>query len=215
MAVHVACLVLAGLAVTLRLYTRARILKRQQADDYIMYASLVAYTVIASIAIHAVVNGGLGKHSRRLTAGQLTTTYRAWYICEILYGPQAALTRTSIAMHLHRIVAPKNGRISTWARPARHLLWTFLAVLWIPSIIHLFVVALQCDPPAHYWQRARGALGACPRQRLALNVTIAHSAISALLDWVLAFVPAAIVWNLQMPLRKKIIPISFFSVGVA
>lgn len=159
MAVYAVCLALAWLAVTLRLFTRARVLKRQQADDYTMYASLAAYTVFASVAIHAVNNGGLGKHSTRLTAGQLTTTYRAWYICEILYGPQGALTRTSMTLHLHRIVTPSNG--PNPMLPARYLLWPFLAVLWIPSVVHLFIVALQCDPPAHCWQRARGASPPC------------------------------------------------------
>lgn len=156
----------------------------------------VAYTAYSFDAIWGILDGGTGRHLNQLTPEQIYIGLKAWYISEILYAPVSAMVRTSVALFLMRVsVSPR----------FRWIIIVNLAIVWTMSIIFMFVVTFQCDPPSYFYGQALGLEGHCLPITVVPNITIAHSVIGGLCDLIFASLPVPMLWNVQINKRTKII----------
>lgn len=121
---------------------------------------------------------------------------KAWYISEVLYAPVSAMVRTSVALFLFRVsVLPIH----------RHIIVVVLSVIWVITFIFLGIVTFQCDPPNYFYDQVLGLQGKCLDISVVPNVTIAHSAIGAVCDLAFASLPVAILWDVQLNKRTKVV----------
>ena len=150
-----------------------------------MLTSKVLYGVIACFAIRGVVVGGIGKHGHESTPEEKAIAFLSWYVCELLYGPLAALIRTSIALFLLRL---KPRPCEKW------LLYSCLGIVYIFTAIYFFLTMLQCNPPSYFWAQFNNSSlsGSCSHPKRVPRAAIAHSVIAALSDWLITFLS---VWR--------------------
>jgi hypothetical protein len=130
-----------------------------------------------------------------LTPESASIALEAWYLCEAIYAPLSGLVRTSIAIFLLRIAqAPAH----------KCIIWGNMVVIWAISITFFVLVLVQCTPPSYFWKQVLGEQGRCIDSSIIPGATIAHSVISASSDFILALLPIAMLWNVQLNRRTKL-----------
>lgn len=164
----------------------------------------IAYTGYSFEAIYGVVYGGAGRHITDLTTNQIYIGLKTWYISEILYAPVSAMVRTSVALFLLRVSAVPCHR---W------IILINLTAIYFISIAFTFVVSFQCDPPSYFYDQVLGLEGHCIPITVVPFVTIAHSVVSAVGDLVFAWLPIAMLWNVQLNKRTKVVVALLLGMG--
>jgi len=205
--VQVTFLALAWAATLMRLGVKVCITQIHTLDDYIMYSALALYSGQGAAVLYGTVAGGLGKTVSEMNLTEIMIAFKAWYICELIYGPLAAVIRTSIGLFLLRICSkPLHKRI----------LYVCLGTVYIFTMIYLLINVFQCSPPSYYWEQFSPSShkGVCPNASLVPKAAIAHSVIAAVSDWTLGILPIAILWRVQIKLRKKIAVAVLLSLGM-
>ncbi|KAK2036907.1 hypothetical protein LZ31DRAFT_446511, partial [Colletotrichum somersetense] len=206
--VQIAFLVAAWIATLLRVYVKVVITKKHTLDDGVMYLSTALYSVYAAVAVLGIVKGGIGRHTSELDSGSIVIALKVWYTCEVLYAFISALIRTSICLFLLRIFNRGTGKIE------KRLLQANIVAVWVSSLVYLFIIVFQCDPPNYYWAKFEGLQGTCRPAHLVPNATIGHSVVAAVSDWMIGILPMSILWQLQMKREKKIRLLFFFGIGM-
>ncbi|KAK8050368.1 hypothetical protein PG994_012098 [Apiospora phragmitis] len=206
--VQMVSLALACLACVLRVYVRIFMVRKVLVEDWMMLAAVLIYTTTSVIILHSIALGGTGLHTTQLTQQGIIVALRAWYLGEVLYVPTATLIRMSIALFLLRIA------VKPW-----HV-WTTrinIVVILVLNLVYFFLMVLQCTPPSFFWEgpaRVPGAHGSCIDEAVVPISTIVHSNLSAVSDWILALLPVAMLWNVQINLRTKISVAVLLSAGL-
>lgn len=114
------------------------------------------------------------------------------------------MVRTSVALFLLRLA---NEPVHKW------IIRTNLGVVYVISIVFLFVVTFQCSPPSHFYQQAVGGPGSCMDIDVVPDVTITHSAVGAACDLLFASLPIAVLWKVQLNKRTKAVVALLLSMG--
>lgn len=78
------------------------------------------------------------------------------------------------------------------------------------SVMAFIVVFVQCRPFAASWT----GQGKCISVDVIIIPTYVFSAANILVDWVVAILPAFIVWNLQLRRKLKLLSFGILGVGV-
>lgn len=151
-----------------------------------------------------IIIGGTGKHITELTIGETYLGLKTWLISEVMYAPLSAMVRTSVALFLLRVA---NKPIHRW------IVLVDLFVVWVVSVVFLFIVLFQCNPPSYFYNQALGAKGHCMDIEVVPNAVIAHSVIGAACDLVFAGLPVAMLWNVQLNKRTKIVVALLLGMG--
>ncbi|CAI0652509.1 unnamed protein product [Colletotrichum noveboracense] len=146
----------------------------------------------------------IGRHTSDLDSDSIVVALQIWYTCEILFASISALVRTSICLFMLRVFTHGMPRI---------ILRGTIVTVWISSIVYLFIIVFQCNPPRYYWAQFEGASGSCRPASLVPNATIVHSVVAAVSDWMIGILPLSKLWKLQMPRAKKMPLVFFFGVG--
>ncbi|KJZ68723.1 hypothetical protein HIM_11889 [Hirsutella minnesotensis 3608] len=157
-----------------------------------------AEDVLIAFALHGITQGGIGKSILEISPTEVITAFKVWYACELIYGPLAAVIRTSIAFLILRVCRDHWVRVTLFA---------CLGIIYTFTVVYFFINLLQCFPPSYYWTQFSDptALGYCAKPHLVPNVAIAHSLLMAFTDWVIGILlPIIVLWNVQMTKRNKI-----------
>ncbi|RBQ69681.1 hypothetical protein VDGD_03188 [Verticillium dahliae] len=198
-------LIIAGLFVLLRVYVRAVLVKKVTLDDWLIFLAMLIYLVYGAVALDGIRNGATGKSLAELKIDDAAVSLRAWYICEVLYAPTTLAIRTSVCVLLLRLASNK---IHRW------IIWINLAVVSVVSIAFFFLLVFQCSPVHFFWRQLYGIQGTCIDRNIVPYATIAHSVISALSDWCLGLLPIALLWNVDINRRTKVIIAILLSMGM-
>ncbi|GAB7356933.1 hypothetical protein MBLNU459_g7779t1 [Dothideomycetes sp. NU459] len=154
----------------------------------------VAHTVFVTIAVH----WGLGQHLRDLSP---QNKFEAMKWISMVGGPailSSACGRVSFALYLLRVVelAKKNHE---------RVLKMIVIVQPIVNIATIIQIYAQChNHPSAMWDPAVAAIAHCDSPNVQTVVGFIQSAINSLCDAILTLVPAIIVWNLQIDVRRKL-----------
>lgn len=116
---------------------------------------------------------------------------------EIVYVVASLFVKFTAGVFLLRICS------QTWQRS---VICMTLLVCLAYHIFYAFMVAFQCQPVAYFWlKHTPGATGKCWSNELIEGATYAAAAINAIADWVLGLLPIALVRNLELSRRTKIL----------
>ena len=204
--------------VSMRLWVRARIIKRLGSDDLFIFLGLI--TIIAALVMQGLeVKYGVGRHQYYLNLNphllEQESNAIAWaFISETVFVVSVLFTRISICLFLLRIFGTK--KVWRWG------LYSIIAFVIITGLPAGIVVLLQCPPtrrmrqpsqPGTCWRPEVGLGvgyfngGASPRllfSRVMRKLLMSSEAASVLCDWTLATLPIAFMWNIQMSIRIKV-----------
>jgi hypothetical protein len=95
--------------------------------------------------------------------------------------------------------------------------WTYLALLICVMPICIFFSIFSCSPTAVFFSLQYIGKMRDPRTIKCLNqdaISLAPRIIHIVTDWLLLPVPLIIIWQLQMPLARKLRLMIVFSVGL-
>lgn len=184
---------LASFVVSLRLFTRVKILKETALDDVFTILSLVLILVCTSV-ITASVSAGMGRHGYYLSPHQRIQATKLNYISNPFGIMAYSLPNLSVAIFLNRIL--RLPRLQKW------LLYSVPIAQCVIAGISCVLLFAQCTPSRFLWDPA------IPARCLSATVLTGYSyfvgAYSAFTDVFLAIIPAFAFWKLQMKPKTKL-----------
>ncbi|KAL2040131.1 hypothetical protein N7G274_007034 [Stereocaulon virgatum] len=184
--------------VSMRLWARARIVKRLGLDDFFILLGLIL--MIAVLVIQGLmVKYGLGRHQYYLNLSpnlleQEPKSVEWLYIGEAVFLASVMFTRISICLFLLHIFGTK--KMWRWG------LHSVIVCVIIIGLSTLIMVFFECHPVRKIWQPSHP--GTCWRSEVALGVGGFNGAASVVCDWTLAALPIAFMWNIQISVRNKV-----------
>ncbi|PBP15818.1 integral membrane protein [Diplocarpon rosae] len=191
----------------LRCYVRGSSSKRLETDDWLAILALLFFTTTTVFTFLGIKNS-MGMHLLDIiaTAPQnMTPAMMWWFGNELGYVVTSCAIKMSVVVFLLRIVVED---------PHRAILRWTIAVVILSTIGYFFFLVFQCSPVDYFWLQFSTKKGSCFPPELVGNVTYAHSAVNAVADMVLAFLPVIIVSRLQMNPRTKLTVSIILSMGI-
>ncbi|KAH0367354.1 hypothetical protein KCU65_g4678, partial [Aureobasidium melanogenum] len=199
--VSVAFLVLAWIAVSLRVYVRASVLRSFHWDDWLILLTLCVFTACCSclIAIENIERSGA---ARTALANGLEAQF--WLIDKIfglimgfmsLYILTTVVLKLALAIFFLRII-PENF---SWQRKT---IYVSTGIYTTYGIIFTFIVIFQCGNPANFFiQEVRKA---CMSDNILQPLYYAAGGMNALTDWLFSLLPVTVIWSAAIPRSMKI-----------
>lgn len=171
-------------------------------DDWFTLVTICVGIPSTIINAHGVTDAGLGKDIWTLTAENITSFSRHFYILEIIYFAEVSLLKLALLFFYVRIF-PTTG--------VKRVIWGTIAFNCCFGIAFVLVAIFQCRPISFYWTMwDREHEGTC------LNINViawSNAAISIALDgWMLA-IPLWQIRDLNLDWRKKVGVAMMFCVG--
>ncbi|EPS41142.1 hypothetical protein H072_5011 [Dactylellina haptotyla CBS 200.50] len=195
---------LAVVMVMMRIYTRVFIIRRFGLDDWLIVLALISVAGFTALQFCFLIYGGVGYHIWDITPEQLQHCFKFIYFHLIGYTWSITLIKMSILFLYERII-PKT-------HPMRKVLIGFM----IFQIVYFFACELtfifQCNP-------ITGALDfnfriyQNPKCISLKSMLYSFGIIHIFVDLSLLILPIRVIWELQMPVKRKISTLSLFVIG--
>ncbi|OTB02098.1 hypothetical protein M426DRAFT_62784 [Hypoxylon sp. CI-4A] len=155
----------------------------------------------------SVKYGGVGRHESYVRAYEpqaLISWALSIFVTGILYSLLFPIEKTAILLLYLRLF-----HIHHWFRLTTYFL---IAYIWVWGIVELFVYTFLCKPVSYQWNQwyQPPVQGTCFNQ---VSYFRWISVPNVIHDIVMLFLPAPIVWNLKIELRKKLALSCVFLVG--
>ncbi|KAF2824765.1 hypothetical protein CC86DRAFT_296370 [Ophiobolus disseminans] len=203
LALGIAGVVFAVLAFVLRIAASLGKNGRRLWWDDASMAVVVVLAIPPAVFAPFLVQNGLGRDIWTLEADQITNFLRFFYFGEIFYVVALGITKISILFSFLRVFPAKSFRLQVY--------WVMGASVAY-TIAFFFATAFQCTPVRHAWTNwDRLHEGKC--NNIHLQGWVA-AGINIFLDVVVMILPLKDLARLNMSLRKKIMVIAMFSVGI-
>ncbi|OAQ65979.1 hypothetical protein VFPPC_14271 [Pochonia chlamydosporia 170] len=185
--------VLPTLFVLMRCYTRVCLRRVFGLDDYFMVAAvmlLIAYAAVLTVA----ADKGLGRHLEYVAQNPKNVLDVALlsFVSQPLVIMSCAFGKTSFALTLIRVAAQR------WVIV---VLWFMIISMNVLHILISIFVFTRCDDPRHLWNPTIPSK--CWSAEVFDNLSLFIGSYSAATDFILALLPWAILWKLQMKKREK------------
>ncbi|KAK3361802.1 hypothetical protein B0T24DRAFT_96075 [Lasiosphaeria ovina] len=204
-------LALAWICVSIRLYTRFRVIKSPGWDDLFVFLSLMAMTP-GLIAICLETTTGFGEHLVLLTRDQMAGYFRIFYVANAAYCMSTALIKISLLLqylrlyergtYLYNVCRSLIIFITLWG-------FTYSLLAWVP-----------CVPVRQYWDQIYDPMGdrtcyAYGSQRVATFTATyeSHAAVNMLLDLLVMGLPIPLYFDKNTHNRTKMGLIGILTFG--
>ncbi|KAK4549828.1 hypothetical protein LTR36_005129 [Oleoguttula mirabilis] len=199
--VTVIMVVLSSIFVSLRMISRAAIVKKLSLDDYfMMLAWAIAFGLSFSICYGTA--WGLGRHETDVPAGWQSTLRKADYAFTVLYQPALMALKTSIlAFYLS---LPTTSRTFKWASIAT------LFVVNAGGFALTMVTVFQCRPISATFDSVVPASASCTD---IVTIYLSSAPLNLITDFAILFLPMPILTGMRLPRKQKIILVVTFSAG--
>ena len=201
LAVVISMIAICTIFVSLRMVSRAWIVRKVTLDDYfIVLAWAIAVGISAAICYGTA--WGLGRHERNVPNDWQESLRKANYIFSVLYQPCLMATKTSILAFY--LTLPTQNKIFKWC-----CIGTLFVVNAGGLALGLFTV-FQCRPPE--------AAFAVPIPKSAnctdiITIYLSSTPLNLITDLAILFLPFPILTGMRLPKKQKIILIITFSFG--
>jgi len=170
-------------------------------DDYLMLAGLFFECVNIGLQFACVIAGGVGRHTADIAPEAVVKTLKIILPFEALYGITLMFVKSSMVFFYLRIFGTKRAfRISAYATI------TFI-VLWAISVV--LETFLLCRPLAYNWDQT--IKGTCGDRN---TVYVSAGALNIVSDFMVLALPIPHIWDLQLPLARKLGLVAMFSLGI-
>ncbi|KAL4986521.1 hypothetical protein BDW68DRAFT_198014 [Aspergillus falconensis] len=201
-AIVIAGVIFSTLALILRVYTKAALLRKFGWDDISMIGAWLFAIVTQALCLYGYAHGGIGIHIWNITPQMLLDFQKGIFAAGVVYVPSLGLAKASLIILYYRIVGQQ--------RLYRYALYAIAGVVVGYSIAITFALIFACRPIAKAWNMALP--GTCVDQ----NGLYAATAITnTVTDVALILVAIPVVWGLNMPTIQKIGLFFMFVVGCA
>ncbi|GAM86334.1 hypothetical protein ANO11243_043480 [Dothideomycetidae sp. 11243] len=187
--------VISTVVVGLRCATRLAI-RGFWVDDWLMVVSqILTIAMVVTAAVGATQGIGVLEADFKNPDEEIQSRFMI-FIFQVIYCVTLIFVKCSVCFAIYRI---------TTSKMIRGILWALMIISTITGLATLGVLLSVCHPIAEIWLFAPG--GYCIAT-IAQDIkgVIIFSTISAIItDFSCAVVPYAVLWNLQMPQKTKII----------
>ncbi|KAI0121142.1 hypothetical protein BJ170DRAFT_146549 [Xylariales sp. AK1849] len=184
--------VISGLFLGTRLYVKVVHHRSIWFDDYFLLASWIFLVIHASISSYGV-SLGFGKHT--VDVVPMENIFKISFLVEltsVFTLLAAAWSKTSFAITLLRLTKG----------PLNVVVWVIIFTLNFLLLINAIYPFLQCRPAAKSWNPTLE--GSCLDNAITIRYSIFACAYSATMDFILAFIPWAVITGLKMKRQEKI-----------
>ncbi|QYT05812.1 hypothetical protein H0G86_012694 [Trichoderma simmonsii] len=200
----IAFLSLTWLAVGLRTYTRAVVIKSVQEDDWLMLVAQAIFTLSCAF-VFAGVQDGMGRHNDAITDDGKKVSALMWQsLATVTYVINMMFIKLSIGIFLLRLSARK---VYNW------IIIVSLVIIGIWSLVIFFYDIFQCTPVQKQWDfRIQGGKCASPNDIIAAAYAISVMTIAS--DWLYALLPIPMLWSVKMTSQAKGTVILILGLGI-
>ncbi|KAI1733402.1 hypothetical protein F4680DRAFT_464042 [Xylaria scruposa] len=189
--------------ISARTYTRVAIMRQFDSTDSVLLLCGALFIAFASVQILAG-QFGQGRHLWDVTTTSFSHCLLILNIIEILYGPTMFCAKYVVLRQIESVFFNHHRKAFAYTA-LRVLIWANL--LFYGAIFLSFILA--CIP------RAKISNPAIPGICLDTHASIiATSAINVVSDFTILITPLVSIWQLQMPIKKKLSVATVFGVGV-
>ncbi|KAL3607046.1 hypothetical protein FPOAC2_02020 [Fusarium poae] len=169
-------------------------------DDGLMFAGLILYTVTCSLVIRCCFYGS-GQKRKDLEPYDIKMGTKLFFIAQFFYSACSVPIKSSICVTMLRICDARRRFVWT--------LWGIMGITVFTAIVFIIATANICHPIETLWGDANGECNT----KVNSSVGFYFSAVSILTDWILAILPAILLWNIQMKQRVKFPVIVMLGLG--
>jgi hypothetical protein len=124
-------------------------------------------------------------------------------ICQLTYIATMIVSKIAAACVIYRLASNE--------KMVRHILVVTTAMFLVGTTVMLFIVGFQCRPLAASWGEVPGK---CISAKTMSSTAFAFSAFDISLSWLHAFLPAYMIWHVQISPRTKFMIIALLGLGV-
>ncbi|CAD0106103.1 unnamed protein product [Aureobasidium uvarum] len=199
--VSVAFLVLAWIAVTLRVYVRAFLLRSFHWDDWLILLTLCVFTscCMCLIAIENIEKSDAAStaltQGLKAQFGLIDTIFGLIMGFMSLYIVTTVILKLALAIFFLRII-PDNF---SWQRK---VIYISTAIYTTYGLAFTFIVIFQCGNPNNFFiQEARKQ---CMSDTILQPLYYAAGGMNALTDWLFSLLPVTVIWSAAIPRSTKI-----------
>ncbi|OJD16378.1 hypothetical protein AJ78_03442 [Emergomyces pasteurianus Ep9510] len=190
-------LILTVIVVLVTLISRARVLRKLVLCDLLLFLATILLFA-ETICINFACSDGLGKHRNALSEKLFQDFSKFFYASQILALASLACSKVALAL------------LIIYIKPLRAVLNACRCLLGVVSawgVVGIVSLAVQCDPPRP-WDFSEGR---CVNQQ-ALYISLA--VLSIITDIALVVLPFFLVFQVQLPTRKRLTIVSFFCMRI-
>ncbi|KAK4121502.1 hypothetical protein N657DRAFT_698954 [Parathielavia appendiculata] len=200
--VELVFLFLGTLCLVLRIYVRAGIMGRMEADDWLMVGAAIFGAGVTTCVLLAFLRYGWNIHIWDLTFDKMVAGRQVSFAVQGLFLLATTLAKVSILVSYLRLAPLNSGfRRATFAALA------FVIIINVAFFINLFV---QCVPVSSYWDLTRTERD-CNSEDHHL---LANAALTAVADFIVWVVPLPAIYSAKIPRQQRLALIALFSFGV-
>ncbi|KAF7958143.1 hypothetical protein EAE96_003705 [Botrytis aclada] len=183
---------LAIMAVSVRTFTRSRIVRIFAADDYVMIFALLTSIALTGCILN-LLDYGLGKHLYDVPLDDLYPNFlKINVIAAMLFCAATGMAKTSVLLFYRRIFPSKNFHCVIWCLVAFTICYSSASVL-----ANLF----SCRPISASWDIQYAGTAKCINRPV---FYFAQAGLGIATDFATVIAPLPMMWNLQIPIRQKI-----------
>ncbi|KAJ5089852.1 hypothetical protein N7532_008536 [Penicillium argentinense] len=189
---------LATLLVIVRIYTRAVMVKRMGADDYVILVSLAFSWVFFGLFVGEVYHG-MGEHFKLIPGAIFKVQMICFWASVPIYQTSLFATKMSILLQYRRVFSTPRMRL------ACTMLIGFLVVYGTWTIVSAWA---NCVPLAKFWDPS--VPGFCFDKKA---LWFSNSAVHITTDLLILIYPMPVLKSLQLPKRQKLALMGVFALG--
>ncbi|PGH09749.1 hypothetical protein GX51_00429 [Blastomyces parvus] len=190
-------LILTVIVVLVTLISRARVLRKLVLCDMLLSLATILMFV-ETVCINFACSHGLGRHRDTLSEKLFQSFSKFFYTSQILALASLACSKAALAL-LIIYIKPLSAVL--------HACRALLAVIAAWGIAGVVALAAQCDAPRP-WDFSEGR---CVNQQA---LYIGLGALSIITDVALVILPFFLVFQVQLPTRKRLTIVSFFCIRI-
>ncbi|KAI0861224.1 hypothetical protein F4860DRAFT_476338 [Xylaria cubensis] len=199
-------LILSTVAVAGRIYARWFYLKCAHLGDYLLVISYLLYVACVALVWKMTDFPGLFVHQWDFIVRDLITFLHISFVVSNVFVVCLPTLKVAICLEWIHLFSPKGTR--------NFVFWTSHLVIWLNVVfyfISLVLTNIACTPYERSWNKLLP--GSCTRSDTA-KTNLASAVINFVSDIIIFIIPQRTIWNLQMPLKKRLGVSVVFAVGI-
>lgn len=204
--IAITCIAIPGLFLIVRVYTKLAIVRMFEIADYFIFVAFPLIIVEIVFGYYAV-KWGAGVHQWQVSFGQLFNQLYWLNVAEITYCPLSFLVKMAILFQYLRLFAPdrKNHRFMWYGA------WVMIIACFIFYTVFTFWTAFYCYPREMIWNKFLQPAGKCHDHS---PIVMNQGAFNMASDIIILLLPTASLWQLNVPLARKIVITLLFGTGL-
>ncbi|KAL8884651.1 MAG: hypothetical protein Q9215_007353 [Flavoplaca cf. flavocitrina] len=192
-------MIIATIAVILRLYARKVSGAKFGTDDYLIVVALILTFGLDTNSYYSI-KAGTGRHMITLSLDQIESFIKTYVATQILFGCSITATKLSILFFYNRLFPYRTFYIVSLATGIVSILW------WVGLMLTAF---LHCQPFAYNWDRS------IPNGHCVNDNTVGYTitSVNIVTDLVVLVLPIPWLWGMNMAVPKRMAVVGLFVLG--